>query len=731
MGVRGLVIAAAAACAFVLCGSASASSLPALERAALVRLAHAPLSPTTKQDARSEIARAAHLIRVLPNGRGYHVLVALQEAATFRAALTEPRALALYGALRANDDYFAKHWAPADKTDIAGADGVVYRYFAGHCFRFHPLAEFSALNARALAGDVERTQALADGLVARGVYQHGGGVAWEYDFPFAGGAAPWISGMAQAVAAQAFARAAQVVPERSTAYLRAAAGAYRSIPGRLLMNGNWIRLYGFSSMQVLNAQLQSVLSLQSYAADTDDEAAAALAARMENAAAAMLPRFDTGYWSYYALPHEPSPVDYHQFVVQLLTKLAANDQRFAAPAKRFAAYEQQPPAFQLANAGVGQVSFWLSKPASVTAVTGAGPTKRLALLDGWHTLTWTPRNGGVFPVHVTAADWRGNTTAFDTLPIVRVGAAAVTTNARRSTASASVGGQAAFAAGAALADPTQAPLAAQLGYRLVRLDVPWPAGATAADPALVAALASVPPSLALELVLDAGTATDTTALPQYAASLAAQLPALRYLVLAQPALVPAVRAAVPTTVAVGTLVAAKGKAVAGDFASVRPGVPAPASVPLLLDGATPTAATVSAAACAPRVAGIVFDTLVDVPAVVTALDAAQRGTVVCPGVTTPATASAFVYPDAVTSGSPVAFELGCVRDCLYVATLVGADHRPVVAKRGDLRGGATPVTVSLPKTTLGQASYTLDVRIVSRVNPGAATVLTSPSLPRA
>ena len=99
---------------------------------------------------------------------------------------------------------------------------------------------------------------------------------------------------------------------------------------------------------------------------------------MQNAAAASLGRFDTGYWSYYALPREPSPPDYHHYVVQLLTKLKTADPRFADAATRFAAYEKEPPAFQLANGGVGQVRFWLSKPATVVAVTAAGPTKRLA-----------------------------------------------------------------------------------------------------------------------------------------------------------------------------------------------------------------------------------------------------------------------------------------------------------------------------------------------------------------
>jgi len=197
---RGLVLVAAALVALVFAGAAPAASVTSLERVALAKLKRAPVSAETKTSARSEIARAAHLIRTLPNGRSYHILVALQEVASFRDALTQPRALALYGALKANDDYFVKHWAPADSTDIVGADGVVYRYFGGHCFRFHPLANFGVLNARATSGDVEGTQVLADALVARGVYQRGGGIGWEYDFPFSGGQAPWLSGMAQAVA---------------------------------------------------------------------------------------------------------------------------------------------------------------------------------------------------------------------------------------------------------------------------------------------------------------------------------------------------------------------------------------------------------------------------------------------------------------------------------------------------------------------------------------------------
>ncbi len=221
-----------------------------------------------------------------------------------------PRALELYGALKANDDFFAKHWAPDDLTDVVGSDGVVYRYFAGYCFRFHPLANFGVLNARIASGDVDGTRELADALIARGVYQKGGGIAWEYDFSFGGGRAPWLSGMAQSVAAQAFAAAAALVTDRSTAYMNEGRAAERVIPKRLMTTvaaGPWIKLYGFSSLVVLNAQLQSTLSLQAYATASGDTTAGALAKRMANAAYATLPRFDTGYWSYYSLPNEPSP----------------------------------------------------------------------------------------------------------------------------------------------------------------------------------------------------------------------------------------------------------------------------------------------------------------------------------------------------------------------------------------------------------------------------------------
>ncbi len=781
-GVKVLAVIIGLTAALAVAGAAPATTpvpgqLGAL-KAIRVALSAGRIDGATANAGRAEIARAAHLVRTLPSGRREHVAVALEEVAAFGGRLTEPRALALIGQLKANDDYFAKHYAPGPKTDITDADGLVYRYFPGRCLEFHPLANFGALNARVAANDAAGAQRLADALIARGVYQQGGGIAWEYFFDYSGGRAPWLSGMAQAVAAQAFARTAALVPDEETALMREARAAYRVIPGHLLTSvpaGPWIRLYSFQSLRVLNAQLQAVVSLQSYATTAEDPDAAALAARMQRAAAATLPSFDTGYWTYYSLPHEPSPLDYQQYVVQLLKKLAPSDPRFADAATRIGAYQHQPPAFRLANASLGTVRFWLSKPATVQVNTAAGPTKRLALGGGWHTLAWPePKRPGVYPVHVTATDWASNHASFDALPIVRATAAGTASTARTTAASGRAADQA-FVVGAALDDPAQGATLQKLGLQLARIGVTWPAGAAVPDPSVGAALQRLPAGLGSVLELtaaplpldDAGRA----ALAQYAATLAQQTPGLQSLVLA-PAPTTAtasdyglafdqIRAAVQAVlpdVQVGVRLdgALAPKATLAALGPLTPDLvafhPAPAAgkglwttaelpqlaasltavtgtaPPILLDGPpAPSAALISSLGCGAQVAGVLLDRLSQATAAIAAAAvSAQRGALVCPGVATQVEATGLAYP--TVAAAPVSVQFGCSVDCLYLATLDGPGGRPVVARRGALRGGAAPATIALPAAKLGTGPYRVGVRLVASVNPGPMTTLESPPL---
>jgi predicted ATP-grasp superfamily ATP-dependent carboligase len=792
------------AAALVLAGGAPATPPVPGEAQAFAAVKHARLDASDKTEYRAEIARAAHLARTLPGGRWQHVVMALEQFSAFEKKLTKQRALILFGQLKANDDYFAHHYAPKDKYDFVDDDGVVYRYFAGHCFEFHPLANFGRLNALVAANDASGAQQLADALIARGVYQHGGGVGFEYEFAFGSGRPPWLSGMAQAVAAQAFAGAAALVPDEAAAYMREAHAAYAVVP-RLLVKvaaGPWIRLYAFSSTPVFNAQLQTVLSLNAYAKAANDGAASALASRMQTSAAEMIGRFDTGYWTYYSLAGDPSPLDYQQFVVQLLHKLAPLDQRFASAAQRIGQYTSQPPAFQVATSSVGTMKFWLSKPSTVHIVSAAGPERTLSLVGGWHTIVWKlPKRAGFYPIAVSATDWAGNNASFQALPIVRASSAGTASNARRKADAGAAAAAPALSIGAGIDDPSGAGAAKALGLRVVRMTLAWPTDATTPDPAAVATLQSVPGSI-LELVVNP-VPPDPTALAQYAASLVQQLPSLRELILAPSPSVStapayagafaAVRSAVqavaqiPVGVSIDgssaprSTVAALGRALGGDVPDVVAFRPAPVAAtnqwtatqtgplvtslqsafgnppPVIVDGvAAPTSSTqgaqyvaaINAAACSTNVQAVILDRLADsadgtqttgvytaggtakpsAALVKAAAGPAQRGTIVCPGLAVDAAASSITYPTALDPSSAASVTFGCARDCLYLVSLVDASGKPVVARRGSMKGGAAAMVVGLPKTPLTSSSYTIDVRLVNTVNPGQVTQLTSPAL---
>src|SRR5581483_2659228 len=277
----------------------AASPAPPAQKRALhgigAAAARGQLDPAAAGADRTLVNRAATLVRNLPKGRAAVVAAQLEQVAALASRYSTPRALTLFSQLRMNLQWFARRGPPADGTDITDVQGVVYRYFADRGFEFHPLANASALDNAASSHDVDSTRLLAQALVDRGIAQPHGGVGWEYEFGFSGGRPPWLSGMAQAVFAQAFARASTLLGD--PALMAEARAAFRTIPGRLVRSlpaGPWIRLYSFNRIAVLNAQLQSVVSLSEYAGASDDATAAALAAALQRSALAELPRFDTG-----------------------------------------------------------------------------------------------------------------------------------------------------------------------------------------------------------------------------------------------------------------------------------------------------------------------------------------------------------------------------------------------------------------------------------------------------
>jgi hypothetical protein len=422
--------------AVVLAGAAPARRPPsdrALVTKGLVRaVASGRLSAEEAAGYRATVGRLPALARKLPPLRARELKAVLHDIALQWRSYTRPRALTLFSTLDFDERYLASHRLPDSGTDTQDEDGIVYRYFPGHGLVFHPLAEFAQLNNDVSLGDADATETLAQALLQRAVPARGG-LVWEYEFPFGSGV-PWTSGMAQSVAAQALSRAADLLSD--PALLDSAGAAYAS--ARTLVepvsSGPWIRLYSFARSPVLNAQLQTILSLDDYAEISGDEDAAALVSRLVASAKAMLPRFDTGYWSLYSLAGDEAPRSYHHYVVGLLRSLAnrTGDSFWKDAADRFAAYETQapflkpgPPVATLypkpadGYRDVARFRIWLSKLSYVTLIV-AGGSHTVQFGHGPHTLVWAPGPGrapGLYYPKVRAEDENGHRVVVSLSPV--------------------------------------------------------------------------------------------------------------------------------------------------------------------------------------------------------------------------------------------------------------------------------------------------------------------------
>src|SRR3954454_10070448 len=373
---------------------------------------------------RVDVTRALRDVRVLPKLRGELIASQLSQLTPLWDSYTSPRALTLFSQLELNLDYFETHILPDKRIDVADDEGVIYRWFPRLGLEFHPLASFGALNNVAARSDADATRTLADALLARAI-PRSDRLIWEYEFRFAGGRPPWASGMAQAVATQALARASALLQDTNLA--AAAVRAYASVPPLLvdLPSGPWIRLYGFGGQVVLNAQLQAILSLLEYSNTSGDEEAAELVRQLDATTQALFARFDTGDWSRYQLGGAYATREYEKFVTDLLAKLArqTGDPFWATASQRFHAYYYDPPAVtQTAPPpeiwpqpldgwlDTATIALSLSMRATLSvAIAGAVTTYRFG--PGQHTITWKPPAGiaqGTYPVQVSAASYAGN-----------------------------------------------------------------------------------------------------------------------------------------------------------------------------------------------------------------------------------------------------------------------------------------------------------------------------------
>jgi hypothetical protein len=383
------------------------------------------LSRAEANEYRGVVRRTRVVLGSLRGSRRTILARVLDQVSWFAAAYNRPRALSLFSMLGVNARYLARRPVPRDGTDVRGPGGIIYRAGWGYGLQFHPLGNAIELNRKVTFGTRQGAIDHASALAARLVPKQRG-ADWEYYVPYAGGSPPWSSGMAQAVGAQGLARAGR----RFTApdFFPSARRAYNAIPGRLVRRvstGPWIRLYGFSGLVVLNAQLQSVLSIANYARTVDDVAALGFADTLEDSARALYPRaFDTGYWSNYS-PGNEAPLKYHLYHVQLARRLAeeTNADFWAQAATRLARYTREPPQFRSGAPGPtlyprpaegfrdrARIAVWISKSSSAVVRVGGTRFSLSVRRKGWYRLVWSPgaRRPGIYRPVVSAVDRAGN-----------------------------------------------------------------------------------------------------------------------------------------------------------------------------------------------------------------------------------------------------------------------------------------------------------------------------------
>jgi len=281
----------------------------------------ARVSPAAAGTLSIRLYRDGVLMRKSRVGAAARLAVATDRIAGYRAVVRVEPAQGWLGAVRiARAGVICARHGPGSR-DVRG-DGLVFRYYGGASYQFQPLLSFAALNNQVLQRRCGAARRLASALLARAV-RSGDAVYWDYDFSFEGGPVPWRSGFAQAVAAQALARAGVML--RDPALSAVAAASFRGLRRTLLMplaGGSWIREYGFTSQVILNAQLQSIISLDSYATIAESAAARRVARELAVATRRLLPSFDLGCWARYQLGGAAASLHYQTYHVELLRRLA-------------------------------------------------------------------------------------------------------------------------------------------------------------------------------------------------------------------------------------------------------------------------------------------------------------------------------------------------------------------------------------------------------------------------
>jgi D-glucuronyl C5-epimerase C-terminus len=310
------------------------------------------------------------------------------------------------------------------RVSFAGSQ-LVWQYYPGQGIQVQWLGTFGRANGlwQTKSRDDE-LRALLDEAAQLAV-PRAGGIAWESMFSFDGGRPPWVSGLTQGTAIQAYSRAAvrlEAPPYFEVA--RAALGVFRTPPPEGVrvatpVGAQYVQYSFKPQLQILNGFVQALNGLYDFAGLANDNEGRALFAAGEAQARVEVPAFDTGAWSLYR-PGKESDLGYHKLLRDFLRGLCARVPEpavYCTQADRFTAYLRQPPVLALLSTAAR-----LKKPSKVTFTVNKVSTVSLTLLRegkpvlstsarfgyGRHAFAFRPRKRGALEVRLRAVDPAGN-----------------------------------------------------------------------------------------------------------------------------------------------------------------------------------------------------------------------------------------------------------------------------------------------------------------------------------
>jgi D-glucuronyl C5-epimerase C-terminus len=311
-----------------------------------------------------------------------------------------------------------------ERLSFSGSQ-LVWQYYPGQGIQVQWLGTFGRANGlwQSKTHDDE-LRALLDE-ASRLAVPRAGGIAWESMFGFDGGRPPWVSGLTQGTAIQAYSRAAvrlQAPPYFEIA--RAGLGIFRTPPPEGVrvatpVGAEYVQYSFNAGLHILNGFVQALNGLFDFAALANDDEGRALFAAGEAQARVEVPTFDTGAWSLYR-PGRESDLGYHVLLRDFLRGLCARVPQpavYCTEADKFTAYLRQPPVLALKSTTArlhkpSKITLTLSKVSTVSVVLlrrGKPVLARSARFGyGRHAFDFRPRHSGALEVRLRAVDLAGN-----------------------------------------------------------------------------------------------------------------------------------------------------------------------------------------------------------------------------------------------------------------------------------------------------------------------------------